>query len=356
MHPEAGFQAGNLRLARLLSGWTKAELAERLQVSRQFVHALEIGGKSPSADMLAALSLLLKVQPSFWCTPLTGEVREEECHFRSRRSMPDKLAEQIVAHGTALEMIVRFLDAKLTLPKVNFPSIEANSVLDIERAAEQCRMHWDLGFGPIANMCRVLENAGAVITLFKSDRHEVDALSISRARPIVVRNTAKQSPGRLRFDLAHECGHLVIHQGIETGDKETEEQANIFSAAFLLPSDTFRKEFPTMHGRLDWHVIYSLKVRWRVSAKAILRRARDLTLLNDVQYAAGNRFLNQSGQARIEQYDERIPMEDPELVGTAIQTYLNSFSATLGDLANRIGMTPALLSQLLPTRGYAAPD
>jgi Zn-dependent peptidase ImmA (M78 family)/transcriptional regulator with XRE-family HTH domain len=348
MRPEATFQGSKLRLARLLNGFTKAELADRLEVSRQFIHALEIEAKSPSSDMSAALSLLLKVQPSFFFSPLSGEVREEECHFRSRKSMPDKLADQIIAHGTGFEALVRHLDETLTLPKVDFPHIEVQGTEDIELAAEECRHHWKLGSGPISNMCRVIENAGAVITFFRCDRHEVDALSIARVRPIIVRNTLKESPGRLRFDLGHECGHLVIHQGMETGDDETEAQANRFSSAFLMPRESFKKEFPAISGRLDWNAIYSLKIRWRVSAKAVLRRAKDLGLLNDIQYAAGNRFLNGSGQSKIERYDERIPFEEPELVSAAIRVYLKTFNRTTGELAGRLGITPAMLLQLTP--------
>ena len=329
-----------------MNGWTKAELAERLQVSRQFVHALEIGEKTPSNDLLPALALVLRVQPAFFTSALEGEVREGECHFRSRRNMPDKLAEQITAHGTAVESLVRYLERSLTLPKVDFPHIEVESDEETEAAAEKCRLHWQLGSGPIANMCRVLENAGAVVTFFNSSRHEVDALSIARARPLIVRNTLKESPGRLRFDLGHECGHLVIHQGIETGDKETEAQANRFASAFLMPCESFRQEFPVMPGRLNWHAIYSLKLRWRVSAKAIIRRARDLGRLNDAQYAAGNRFLNQSGQARTERYDDRLPMEQPELIETAVRAYVHSTNTSLMELAGRIGMTPAMFWQI----------
>lgn len=344
---ENTFQGGKLRIARLLNGWTKAELADRLHISRQFIHALEIGEKPASQELIAALSLLLKVQPSFFFDAMPNEVREEECHFRSRKSMPDKVADQIISHGTALELIVRLLDRTLSLPAVNFPSIEVHSDDDIERAAMECRRAWGLGTGPIASMCRVLENAGAVVTFFQGDRHEVDALSMARARPLVIRNAFKTSPGRQRFDLAHECGHLVIHQGIATGDDITEGQANRFASAFLMPKQMFAGEFPPMPSRIDWQAIYSLKVRWRVSAKAIIRRAYDLGLLNAVQYAAGNRFLNQSGQAKIERFDERIPLEEPELLRTAIGAYTQAFSSSPADLARQIGMTPALVEQLV---------
>lgn len=341
------FQGAKLRIARLLNGLTKAELAERLQVSRQFIHTLEVGSKPASQDMVAALSLLLKVQPSFFFEPLQTEVREEECHFRSRKSMPDKVAEQIISRGTALELIVKLLDSKLELPSVNYPSIEINSDEEIEEAAAFCRKLWGLGSGPIANMCRVLENAGAVVTMFDGDRHEVDALSMARKRPIVIRNTLKQSPCRQRFDLAHECGHLVIHQGIATGDKVTEGQANRFASAFLMPKDQLIREFPSMHSRLDWQAIYSLKIRWRVSAKAIIYRAHDLGLIDAVQYATGNRFLNQSGQSKAEKFDDKILQEEPELLKTAIAAYLDGFESTPADFAKQLSMTPSMVEQLL---------
>lgn len=264
--------------------------------------------------------------------------------------MPDKVAEQIISHGTALELVIRFLDRKLNLPAVNFPSFEVQEEDEIELAAEASRDYWGLGRGPIANMCRVLENAGAVVTFFHGNRHEVDALSMARARPIVIRNTLKQSPGRQRFDLAHECAHLVIHQGMSTGDTVTEAQANRFASAFLMPRAAFVSEFPSMLTRIDWKVIYSLKIRWRVSAKAIIRRARDLGLLDAIQYAAGNRFLNQSGQAKIEKFDERIPNETPELLKTAISTFSQTFSSSLTELARQLGMTPSMIEQLIGLR------
>lgn len=46
-----------------------------------------------------------------------------------------------------------------------------------------------------------------------------------------------KSAERLRFDLAHELGHLVMHGGslhVEPG-KEKEQAANDFASAFLMP-------------------------------------------------------------------------------------------------------------------------
>lgn len=339
------FQSEKLRLARLINGLSQSELAEKIGVTRQYIHSLEIE-KVPSEDLVFALASLLNVQTGFFYSPVINEVREEQCHFRQRKTTPQITTQQVIAHGTIFELLVAYLDRVLDLPPMNFIHVEAHSDEEIEEAADKCRMHWGLGFGPISNMCRVLENAGAVITYFDGVSEKVDALSISRSRHIVIRNIFKESIPRFRFDLAHECGHLVLHQGIETGDDVTEYQANRFASAFLLPRKTFSAEFPRMSSRLDWRAIYELKLRWKASAAAILRRAKDLKLIDEVQYYSGNRYLSKTGQRKAEYYDNRIPEERPELIENAIDAYFNAYAQGPIDLANEISITPSLLSKI----------
>ncbi|MDT9702280.1 ImmA/IrrE family metallo-endopeptidase, partial [Streptomyces sp. P17] len=93
----------------------------------------------------------------------------------------------------------------------------------------------------------------AIVTNFNIVSKEVDALSVSVERPFIVRNTAKESVCRQRFDIAHEIGHLVMHEGIVTGDRTTENQANRFASALLLPRPMMLKLYPRPNGnRLDW--------------------------------------------------------------------------------------------------------
>lgn len=340
------FQGERLRLARLFSGLRQEELGTRVGVTRQFIHSLEVGAKAPSSELAPALALVLNVTPGFLFRPMTNEVREEQCHLRSRKTTGVGEVRQVIAHGTLFEMLISYLDSLLSFPKLDFPQIEAQNAQEIETAAEHCRNHWGLGEGPISNMCRVLENAGAVVTYFRGVSEKVDALSISRPRHIVVRNTAKASVARMRFDLAHECGHLVMHQGIETGDDITEMQADQFASAFLMPRRAFGVEFPRVTGRLDWQAIYRLKLRWKTSAAAILYRAKDLSLIDAVQFTIGNRYLRKSGQARHELYDDKVQGEDPELLKSALKTYESGFNKTLSDLANELNMTTGLLASL----------
>lgn len=345
------FFGDRLRLARLMAGITQQQLGDCVNVSRQFIHQLESGVKTPQEDVLNAISERLEVSNGFFYTPLGNDVKFEQCHFRKRKTTPINLANRVLAMSTIFEDIVQLLDELLELPEINFPELgsyttDANS---IERAAEKARSHWGLGINaPITNMIRVLENAGAVITCYDDVSDKVDALSVSRKRPIIVRNNAKESVCRLRFDLAHECGHLVLHQGVETGCSKTESEANAFASAFLFPRSAFIKEFKECVGPrgFRWRKIIELKERWGFSQRAIFYRANQLNLITAQQYRYANVYLNKNGQAKTEELDDILPMECPEILPHAIDMIYEELNISIFDIAKKLHINPKIASQL----------
>ena len=109
----------------------------------------------------------------------------------------------------------------------------------------------------------------------------------------------KDSGSRVNFTGAHELGHLVLHQGVETGSRETEKQADRFASAFLLPARAFAKEFPRPRGRsLDWALLTELKQRWRVSIQAMVRRAHDLKIIRASTYRLACQYASSRGWRR----------------------------------------------------------
>jgi hypothetical protein len=83
-------------------------------------------------------------------------------------------------------------------------------------------------------------------------------------------------PGdRLRFSLAHELGHLVLHEN-QTG-KSIEAEADEFAAELLTPRCAIRSDFPK---RLTLSTLTMLKTRWGVSIKSLIRRARELQFID----------------------------------------------------------------------------
>ena len=352
MKANSEFFGDKLRLARLLNGFKQQELGDQVSVSRQFVHQMEGGIKQPADDVLNALCEVLRVECEFFQTPVGNDVKFEQCHFRKRRTTPVGLANRVQAFSTIFEQLVGYINELLDLPAKDIPNVEPSGEAftneEIERAAEECRKAWGLGIDtPISRMTRVLENAGVVITQFEGVSDKVDALSLNRKYPIIVRNSAKESVCRMRFDLAHECGHFVLHDGIETGDKQTESEADRFASAFLFPRFAFLNEFPNMVGkRLNWNLIGRLKVRWGMSLRAIVYRAHFLGLISAQQFRTANVHLNRTGQTKVERLDDQIPPEQPELLEHAFHVMRDELGIGFAHVAKKLGISVAMLSDI----------
>lgn len=360
MNAERTFRGEQLRLARLALGRSLDEVGAAVGSTRQYIHQLETDAKSPTQELVGELASTLGVTPRFFFTPARATVRPEQCHFRKQATTPAAITSQVLARGSILDSLAEALDERLSLPPVNFPQANATSFEEVEEAAEAARLHWGLGAsGPITNMMRVVENAGAIVTYFDGVSDRVDALSMDRRRPIIVRSEAKQSLCRLRFDLAHECGHLVMHKGVQTGDRITEDQANRFASAFLLPRSTFIHMFPRSR-YLSWELIFHIKRQWKVSARAILRRALDLGLITPDQYKTGQIHLAKTGQTKIEKYDREMPMENAELLDVALDTLSDIHPNALAELAGDLGLASSMFDHLtnrkLPSTAIQPPN
>jgi Zn-dependent peptidase ImmA (M78 family)/DNA-binding XRE family transcriptional regulator len=344
-----------LRLARLAHGYSLEEVGDLVGATRQFIHQLETGARSGSDELVDALADVLDVTTTFLAEPIPSTVRPEQCHFRGHITRPASITSQVLARGTLLDKFVAAIEEHLVLPEVAFPDLPAAAAEDIERAAEEARRFWALGTtGPIISMMRVVENAGAVVTYFGDLSERVDAFSMDRRRPIIVRSSLKESLCRQRFDFAHECGHLIMHRGVQTGDRVTEDQAHRFASAFLFPRGAVLREFP--RGRtINWRALFDLKLRWKVSVRALVRRGYDLGLLSPAQYRTANIHLVKTGQAKVETYDNdgSLPIEQPELLPSALAALEEQASGKVVAVGRQIGLTPGMLELIT---GSDVPD
>lgn len=346
---ERQFNGENLRLARVFHGLSLDDLAGLVGKSRQFLHKLETNDTGgPTSDLALELSKQLQVRSEFFYRILPQSLPEGEVHFRKLFTTRSAIKQAAMAKAEMFLQLVGYLEENLQLPEVSIPAAkDAESVDDIEKAAELCRRHWGLGLGPIDNMVRVAERAGAIVTTFNSVSAEVDALSYALKRPVIVRNDAKPSACRQRFDIAHEIGHFVLHEGIQTGSRQTESEANRFSSAFLLPRSMMAAHWPKPKGgRLDWVGMKKFKLTWKVSKAAILYRAHQLGLIDDAQYKSGVITLRRTGEATSEREDKLIPLEQPNMVRQALQVLCSQGGKCEERIAKELGWSAALLEEV----------
>lgn len=345
------FNGAQLRLARQFWGKPLNEVAEGINKTRQYVSQLETGkGRLKWEDPATeAISNLLEVMPSFFFKEPGTMLSEDQANFRKLTTTKTSMKQKVLARGAIFDEAVEFIGTKVRFPNVDFPDHSgAETAEEIERAAEKVRLHWGLGYGPISHMVRVAERAGAVVTFFHDASTEVDALSITSKRPVIVRNDAKQSPFRLRFDIAHEVGHLILHEGLVTGDRKTESEANRFASAFLLPRSTFIKAFPRRGSRIDWSGLSELKMEFKVTKAAILYRAKSLGLLDDDQYRSAIITMKNRGESIEEAEDRFIVAESAEVLPAAIEILRKHHRISHSELAKRLCVTPRFLEQIVP--------
>ena len=88
---------------------------------------------------------------------------------------------------------------------------------------------------------------------------------------------AKSKHDRCRFDVAHELGHLVMHDPAHATTRWVEQQANQFAAAYLMPEQDIRSELEKAG---TFSVLLRLKRKWRVSLAALIRRQYDLDIID----------------------------------------------------------------------------
>jgi len=342
----------NIRLARLFHGLSLAELGERLDKSKQYLSRVETGAEPVSASLEQLLLDQLGILPKFLREVDPMPLTEEQCHFRKQLTTKAVLRQYARARGEMLKRLVCVLDDHLELPDYNIAEADAGSEESIERGAEASRSAWGLGWGPIANITRVAETAGAVVMRVSGLANEVDAVSFATRRPVIALNDSWRSACRARFGVAHELGHFALHIGVLTGDRLTETQANRFASAFLLPRASFLAESKrALRGtRISWEVMSSLKQRWGVSKAALLYRGRQLGVFSDDQVRAGYITLNRHGEAIEEREDAFIPIEQPEVVADGLRVMTEELGVPMVAVARRMGVQPRLLDDLLGSR------
>lgn len=176
--------------------------------------------------------------------------------------------------------------------------------------------------------------------LFRLEDDAVEAFSWWDERPIVLCKRNSDSATRRRFSLAHELGHLVLHRRVVSGERTTEDEANRFASAILMPAAAFRREFPRAGTRMDWTGLLEMKQRWGTSVQAILRRALDLGMITDAAYHSAYIRISQLGWRR--QEPNEPDHEQPELVRSVVDS-LRTRSVTEHGIAEAIGFDVGLL-------------
>ena len=329
------FRGEQLKNARQLRGFTITALAELTDISKQSISLYENGENKPEYPRTVALANALRVPTVFFFSEDVCQTKTPATYFRSLASA-SKLTR--TSQILKLEYVAKMYEALLEyidFPSLNLPPIEYSGMYDLndidsldamcrelEAVAIQVREYWGLGDGPIEDLQYILESHGIIVTGFDTIEDDIDAFS---QRTILKNNEVcfiavdqgRKPEGRIRFDMAHELAHLLIHPWSEEIDSLTKEEfklreteANVFASAFLLPRSTFGNEVGNYPTDLEYYLW--LRKKWKTSIQAMMYRARQLGCIT------GNQFQYMMRQVSKRGWRKEEPGDSPYMLGENI--------------------------------------
>ena len=324
-----------LQLARESRGLTQKRLSQMTHISQGRISKFERGDSVIQSKDLTKIARVLDYPKGFFIqqAQLRGFGVSGVFH-RRRQSIPMLTLKKIQA-----EFNIRTLEIEKLLNGADIQSENEFHRLDVEdfdgdteHIAELVRAHWDLPLGPVKSVIAVIESAGGIVQKYDLGSKKIDAQSrwVSGLPPIFFAN--KNTPtDRLRFTLAHEIGHIIMHR-IPTNN--IEKQANRFASSFLMPKHEI---FPDLTP-FSLERAMSLKLKWKVSIAALIMRAFDLGIITTFQK---RRFFTLMGVAGY-RTAEPITIQDdekPSTVHQLIKAYQEEYGYTTVDLCKMLSIS-----------------
>ncbi|BCB86060.1 XRE family transcriptional regulator [Phytohabitans suffuscus] len=260
-----------IRQVREMHRLTQADLVKEVpSLTQSRLSRIEKDLASIDEESLALVAALTGVAVDFFARPPTAgfSVLSPQMRSRSRLTQGEKAAALQWARLVD-EEYQNLRCAARALPVRLRPTSDATP----EEAAAEARR--TLGFSPhqpLPYLILAAERAGVTVLGLPYAIETLDAFCAWRQGEPVIALLGGVPADRVRFSVAHEIGHLLLHQPGQTGP-EVEAEADRFAAELLTPLAALRGVMPPDP---TLSALVMLKTVWGVSVKSLVRRAREL--------------------------------------------------------------------------------
>jgi len=272
-----------LQQAREIRGWTQTALAQEVGVHQSAIAQLETGRIQPSPEVLDAISRATGFPRAFFTRPSGPTLPLGSLRFRARAAMTAHQRRQAWWYAHTLCELMASMAAQTEYPVPRLPRLAGDPVAAATVTRQALGLAPDQPIGPLI---RTLERGGVWVVAIPVPLPQRDACSTwaggDGVTPVIV-VAATAAGDRRRFSVAHELGHLVLHQVPQGSLHAVEQQADAFAEAFLLPEAAMRQVLVPL---ITLTTLADLKARWGVSLQALIRRAHPLEIIRPSQYRA----------------------------------------------------------------------
>ena len=263
-----------ISLRRRMRSLSQSELAAMAGITQGALSKIEQGIKDCTHEVQERLALALECPVSFFYQAEREYGAPMSAHpmYRKKASVPQKVLDRVIAElNIRIGHVRKFLAAVELKPELPLPFYDLDDIGgDPEAVANNVRRAWLLPRGPLRSLTEHVERAGCLVVHCPLNDAKIDGVSyrIPGLPPIIFLNK-DQPADRMRFSLAHELGHVVMHS---YPSPNMEEEADRFASALLMPASDIG---PELQGLTLEKAAY-MKPVWKVSMAAMIYRASDL--------------------------------------------------------------------------------
>lgn len=337
-NPVNGERVRQGREARAL---TQSALADAIGVDQTMIAHIERGNKQPTWELLRAIAAELGFPPAFFQQTTGPDLPQGTLLFRAKAGIGKRTIAQAHAHAELAFEIIHKLSKRAKLIPVRIPYHS-----DPIEGARLIRKQANVQPGPISSLLRVVERLGVLIVPLPPS-NDCDAFAAmagaDRDVPLIGISTGR-SPDRLRMNVAHELGHIVLHRNAGGGTPLLEREAYQFAAELLMPATDIEADFAAE--KLNLFRLAELKKKWQVSMQAVARHARELQVINDRQYRYIMQQISARGWRLVEPDFGQLVPERPRALRKVIEVVFGE-SATAESIANELDLSPEFMNNLL---------
>ncbi len=276
-------RGNQLTFAREYRGYTQKGLASAIPgLSQSNLSKFEHGMGILSDDVLSRIMGFLNFPMAFLDLNINNNI--ENKHYRSKASISASKKRMIDRQIALIAYCFDWFSDFVELPEYNFGSYDLEEGFSPEDVARQTRRKLRLGMEPIRNICTLCEANGVFIYRMDTDCDEFDGVSLitDKGNHLIIIN-GNRSNDRTRLTIAHELGHIMMHENIDVFINPTrnkEKEATAFAAEFLMPESVIKNSLYC----LKMSQIVSLKTYWLTSMSSIVERAKVLGVIDKTRY------------------------------------------------------------------------
>jgi Zn-dependent peptidase ImmA (M78 family) len=333
------FYGERLRQVREMHRITQQALIDMVPTLTQSrLSRIESDLAEPDPETIALFSAVLGVTTEFFSRPPVPGLAAQSPQLRARSRLTQR------EKTSALQWARLINEAYEQLKRTAKPlSVRLEPAADSSPTEAARSLRIRLGFGanePLPYLLLAVERLGVTILGIPHSTDALDAFCAWQG-PTPVIGVLGDVPGdRLRFSVAHELGHLILHRD-KNPSRQFEIEADAFAAELLTPLCALRHAMPS---KVTLSSLAMLKTQWGVSIKALIRRARELQVIDQEKAISLYKQISARGWNKTE--PGYVPGEKPRAFRKLIEiSYGSGFSVER--LAADVGWSQELALRIL---------